>query len=135
MPLNRAHRPAIELAEVLGGLLGGGCSVSFSNSGSEANEVAFKIGASVPHAAWRALALEIISRYRAYHGQTFGALAATGKAQRKYRYEPLAPGFLHVMPPDPTGTAVTRLPTPTGGGARKSWRTRSSLRWQTLSPR
>jgi taurine-pyruvate aminotransferase len=101
VPLNRAHRPAIELAEVLGGLLGGGCSVSFSNSGSEANEVAFKIGASVPHAAWRALALEIISRYRAYHGQTFGALAATGKAQRKYRYEPLAPGFLHVMPPDP----------------------------------
>lgn len=29
-----------------------------------------------------------------------GALAATGQAQRKYKYEPLAPGFLHVTPPD-----------------------------------
>ena len=25
---------------------------------------------------------------------------ATGQAQRKYRYEPLSPGFLHVPPPD-----------------------------------
>jgi adenosylmethionine-8-amino-7-oxononanoate aminotransferase len=30
-----------------------------------------------------------------------GALAATGMAQRKYRYEPLSPSFLHVAPPDP----------------------------------
>ena len=29
-----------------------------------------------------------------------GALAATGQAQRKYKYEPLAPGFIHVAPPD-----------------------------------
>jgi taurine-pyruvate aminotransferase len=29
-----------------------------------------------------------------------GALAATGQAQRKYKYEPLAPGFLKVAPPD-----------------------------------
>jgi adenosylmethionine-8-amino-7-oxononanoate aminotransferase len=29
-----------------------------------------------------------------------GSLAATGHAQRKYQYEPLAPGFLHVSPPD-----------------------------------
>ncbi len=44
---------------------------------------------------------KFVSRYRGYHGQTFGALAATGMAQRKYRYEPLSPGFLHVTPPDP----------------------------------
>src|SRR5699024_6321233 len=31
---------------------------------------------------------------------TMGALAATGQAQRKHRYEPLAQGFLHVTPPD-----------------------------------
>ena len=30
-----------------------------------------------------------------------GALAATGQALRKYSYEPLAPGFLHVEAPDP----------------------------------
>ncbi len=29
-----------------------------------------------------------------------GSLAATGQAQRKYKYEPLAPGFIHVAPPD-----------------------------------
>jgi len=36
------------------------------------------------------------------------ALAATGQALRKYRYEPLTPGFIHVSPPDlyrrPNGT-------------------------------
>src|SRR5699024_7201044 len=44
---------------------------------------------------------KFISRYRAYHGNSFGSLAATGQAQRKYRYEPLAQGFIHVTPPDP----------------------------------
>src|SRR5699024_200851 len=37
---------------------------------------------------------------RGYHGHSMGSLAATGQAQRKYMYEPLAPGFLHVTPPD-----------------------------------
>ncbi len=30
---------------------------------------------------------KIISRYRAYHGSSLGALAATGQALRKYKYE------------------------------------------------
>ena len=29
-----------------------------------------------------------------------GALSATGQALRKYKYEPLVPGFLHISPPD-----------------------------------
>src|SRR3712207_116010 len=29
-----------------------------------------------------------------------GSLAATGQAHRNFRYEPLAPGFVHVAPPD-----------------------------------
>ena len=44
---------------------------------------------------------KIIARYRAYHGSTLGALSATGQAMRRIGYEPLAPGFLHVAPPDP----------------------------------
>lgn len=36
-----------------------------------------------------------------------GALAATGQAQRKYKYEPLAPGFLHIAPPDAYRDGVT----------------------------
>ncbi|SPT91961.1 aminotransferase [Bacillus subtilis] len=43
---------------------------------------------------------KFISRYRAYHGNTLGALSATGQAQRKYKYEPLSQGFLHAAPPD-----------------------------------
>lgn len=40
-PLSHSHPPAIELAERLSAWLGGGYRVFFSNSGSEANEVAF----------------------------------------------------------------------------------------------
>lgn len=101
VPLTRAHRRAVELAEILDGLLGGGRSVFFSNSGSEANEVAFKIARQYHAQRGEPSRWKIIARYRAYHGQTLGALAATGQAQRKYLYEPLAPGFLHVTPPDP----------------------------------
>jgi adenosylmethionine-8-amino-7-oxononanoate aminotransferase len=43
---------------------------------------------------------KIISRHRAYHGFTMGALSATGQAARKRAFEPLVPGFLHVAPPD-----------------------------------
>lgn len=53
---------------------------------------------------------KFIARYRGYHGSSLGALSATGQAQRKYKYEPLAGGFLHVAPPDsyrrPAGMTV-----------------------------
>jgi adenosylmethionine-8-amino-7-oxononanoate aminotransferase len=41
---------------------------------------------------------KVISRYWSYHGATLGALAASGVADRR-KFEPLPPGFLHVMPP------------------------------------
>jgi taurine-pyruvate aminotransferase len=100
-PLSRAHRRSVELAAQLDGLLGGGWSMVFSNSGSEANEAAFKIARQYHAQRGEWSRWKIIARYRAYHGQTLGALAATGQAQRKFRYEPLTPGFLHVTPPDP----------------------------------
>lgn len=101
VPLTRAHLRAVELAEELDALLDGGRSVFFSNSGSEANEAAFKIARQYHAQRGEPSRWKIIARYRAYHGQTLAALAATGQAQRKYLYEPLTPGFLHVMPPDP----------------------------------
>jgi taurine-pyruvate aminotransferase len=101
VPLTRAHRRAVQLSETLDDLLGGGRSVLYSNSGSEANEVAFKVARQYHAQNGQPSRWKVISRYRAYHGQTMAALAATGQAQRKYLYEPLAPGFLHVMPPDP----------------------------------
>ncbi|HET7578969.1 MAG TPA: aspartate aminotransferase family protein [Bacillales bacterium] len=100
-PLSNSHVPAIELGEKLNEWLEGDYIVFFSNSGSEANETAFKIARQYHQQNGESERHKFISRYRAYHGNSFGALAATGQAQRKYRYEPLAPGFVHVSPPDP----------------------------------
>ncbi|MDQ3942790.1 MAG: aminotransferase, partial [Actinomycetota bacterium] len=69
-------------------------------SGSEANETAFKIARQYHAQNGEPGRYKFIARYRGYHGNTLGALAATGQAQRRYLYEPLAPGFLHVAPPD-----------------------------------
>ncbi|RDE27448.1 aspartate aminotransferase family protein [Parageobacillus thermoglucosidasius] len=99
-PLTQSHVPAIQLGEKLNELLGDEYVIFFSNSGSEANETAFKIARQYHQQKGEYNRYKIISRYRAYHGNSLGALAATGQAQRKYKYEPLAPGFIHVPPPD-----------------------------------
>ena len=99
-PLSIGHTPAILLSEKINELLGGDYVVFYSNSGSEANEVAFKIARQYHKQNNEPERTKIVSRYRAYHGNTSGALAATGQAQRKFKYESLAPGFLHVTPPD-----------------------------------
>jgi taurine-pyruvate aminotransferase len=99
-PLTQSHTPAIKLAEKLNEMLGDEYVIFFSNSGSEANETAFKIVRQYHQQRGEHSRYKIVSRYRAYHGNSAAALAATGQAQRKYKYEPLAPGFLHVAPPD-----------------------------------
>ncbi|TDL75576.1 aspartate aminotransferase family protein [Rhodococcus qingshengii] len=99
-PLTQSHIPAIKLAEKLNEMLGDEYVIFFSNSGSEANETAFKIVRQYHQQKGEFNRYKILSRYRAYHGNSMGALAATGQAQRKYKYEPLAPGFIHVAPPD-----------------------------------
>ncbi|MEM7772431.1 MAG: aminotransferase [Cyanobacteria bacterium P01_A01_bin.37] len=101
-PLTMSHEPGIRLAHKLLELLGYEGKVFFSTSGSEANETAFKIARQY-HAQTAAAGsgprYKIISRYRGYHGHTMGALSATAQAERKLKYEPLVPGFLHVNPP------------------------------------
>ncbi len=98
-PLSQSHVPAIQLADKISEWLGEEYRVFFSNSGSEANEVAFKLARQYHHQNGEPGRYKFISRYRAYHGNSMGALAATGQAVRKMKYEPLAPGFLHVDPP------------------------------------
>ena len=76
-----ATAPQIRLAEKLRELTGAGEEgrVYFANSGTEANEAAFKLARL--HAAGgrhRILALQ-----NAFHGRTMGALAMTGKAGTK----------------------------------------------------
>ena len=99
-PLTMAHGPAAELGEKLNEWLDDEYVIFYSNSGSEANEVAFKVARQYHEQNGQPGRWKFVSRYRAYHGNSFGSLAATGQAQRKHRYEPLAPGFLHVAPPD-----------------------------------
>ncbi len=62
----------------------------FSNSGSEANEVAIKLARKVKNKP------EIISTEKAFHGRTMGALSATHKKKYKEYCEPLVPHFKHI---------------------------------------
>ncbi|MGH3765438.1 MAG: acetylornithine transaminase [Pseudonocardiaceae bacterium] len=79
--------PAIALAETLLDLLGatGSGRVLFCNSGTEANEVAFKI-------ARRTGRPKIISTEGAFHGRTMGALALTGQPAKRDPFTPMPPG-------------------------------------------
>ncbi|WP_405175234.1 aspartate aminotransferase family protein [Paenibacillus sp. FSL H8-0261] len=109
-PLTQSHLSAIALAEKLNEWLGDDYVIFFSNSGSEANEAAFKMARQYQQQIGQHYRHKFIARYRGYHGSSLGALSATGQAQRKYKYEPLAGGFLHVAPPDsyrrPAGMTV-----------------------------
>lgn len=99
-PMTQGNIPAVEFAAKLNRYLPHHPRVYYSNSGSEANETAFKIARQY----WRqkqpeAFKYKFIARYRAYHGTTLATLSATGQMERKLRYEPLLEGFLHVHPP------------------------------------
>ncbi|WDF03395.1 aminotransferase [Shouchella hunanensis] len=98
-PLSFGHKPAIDLAEKLSELLGGGYRSFFANGGSDANETAFKIARQHHKQSGNPEKTKIISRYRAYHGNSLGALAATAQANRKIKYDVNVPGFVHIPPP------------------------------------
>ena len=101
-PLTRGHVPAIELGERLEALLGGDRATFYSNSGSEANELAFKLVRQYHQLRGQHGRFKIISRYRAYHGSTLGALSATGQAMRRSRLRAARPR----LPPRPAAGPV-----------------------------
>jgi len=70
--------------------------VYMSNSGSEANEKAFKIVRQIAHNKYGGKKYKILYRDRDYHGTTIGALSACGQNERKDQYGPFAPGFVEV---------------------------------------
>lgn len=98
-PLTLSHKPAIELSAKISEHLKGSYTTFFSNSGSEANETAFKIARQYHSQNGNPGKYKFISRYRAYHGNTAAALSATAQANRRLKYDPAVPGFLHVPPP------------------------------------
>ena len=100
-PHSQINVPATVLAEQLAACLPGDLNhVFFCNSGSEANETAIKIARQYGRQTYPGEnRYKIISRYRGYHGFTYGALSATGQARRRKPFEPLVPGFIHAHPP------------------------------------
>lgn len=87
--------PSIKFAQKLLEKLPSMGKVYFSNSGSEANEKAFKLvrqaSRIVPERAGK---YKILFRDRDYHGTTLGAMSASGQIQRKRDYGPLLEGFI-----------------------------------------
>lgn len=88
---------AIKLAAKLGELLPKLQKSFFSNSGSEANEKAFKMSRQYFRLKYKDIDKhKIIYRNRDYHGTTLAALSATGQDERKALYGPMAPGFVEI---------------------------------------
>lgn len=85
-----ATEPQIALAEKLTSLVGHDSRVFFTNSGTEANEAAFKV-------TRRTGRTRIIVAEGAFHGRTMGALALTSKEAYRAPFEPL-PGDVHWVP-------------------------------------
>lgn len=85
-----ATEPQVKLAEELIELWGITSRVFFSNSGSEANEAAFKI-------TRRTGRTHLVAAEGAFHGRTMGALALTSKQAYRTPFEPL-PGEVTFVP-------------------------------------
>ncbi|OBF88098.1 acetylornithine aminotransferase [Mycobacterium sp. 852002-51152_SCH6134967] len=88
-----ATEPGVALAEALVGLLGAGpgapARVFFCNSGTEANEVAFKITRLTGRT-------KLVAAQGAFHGRTMGSLALTGQPSKQAPFAPLPGEVTHV---------------------------------------
>lgn len=82
-------------------------TVKLHTGGSEAIEAAIKMARQYHQLTGSPHKYKIIARYGNYHGSTLGALSATGIAPFRMRFEPLAPGFLHVANPSVKGCGVS----------------------------
>lgn len=88
--------PGSLFAERLISKMPGLSRVYYSNSGSEANEKAFKMVRQIAHRHHGGRKWKILYRERDYHGTTITALSAGGQPQRVMQYGPLTPGFVEV---------------------------------------
>jgi acetylornithine/N-succinyldiaminopimelate aminotransferase len=86
-----AAEPGIALAEALVGLLGSDAEarVLFCNSGTEANEAAFKLSRLTGRT-------KLVAAQGGFHGRTMGALALTGQPSKQAPFAPLPGDVSHV---------------------------------------
>ena len=88
--------PGSRYAEKLISKMPGMSRVYYTNSGSEANEKAFKMIRQIAHKRYGGKKHKILYRDRDYHGGTLATMSAGGQDERVMQYGPLAPGFVRV---------------------------------------
>ena len=76
-------------------------TLKWGSGGSEAVEAAIKMARQFHRQAGDPRKYKVLSHYRAYHGVTGHALAASGWRASRSPYEPFAAGFVHLHTPDP----------------------------------
>jgi taurine-pyruvate aminotransferase len=88
--------PGATFANQLISKMPGMSRVYYSNSGSEANEKAYKIVRQISHNKYGGKKYKILYRDRDYHGTTITALSSCGQGERRDQYGPFTPGFVEV---------------------------------------
>ena len=88
--------PGAIFAEKLIEKMPGMSRVYYCNSGSEANEKAFKIIRQIAHKRYGGKKHKVLYRERDYHGTTIATLSAGGQDERNAQYGPYTPGFVRV---------------------------------------
>ena len=88
--------PGATFAEMLTDKMPGLDRVYYANSGSEANEKAFKMVRQISHKHHGGKKNKILFRDRDYHGTTIATLSAGGQDERNAQYGPFTPGFVKV---------------------------------------
>jgi len=88
--------PGAIFAEKLIEKMPGMSRVYYCNSGSEANEKAFKMIRQIAHKRYGGKKHKILYRERDYHGTTIATLSAGGQDERNAQYGPFTPGFVRV---------------------------------------
>jgi taurine-pyruvate aminotransferase len=85
---------AAEFAAKLLSFMPGFSRVYYSNSGSEANEKAYKMIRQISHKKYGGNKSKILYRERDYHGTTITCLSSSGQEERRNQYGPFTPGFI-----------------------------------------
>ncbi len=88
--------PGANFSKALIDKMPGMSRVYMSNSGSEANEKAYKIVRQISAQKHGGKKNKILYRDRDYHGTTITALSSCGQDERKALYGPFTPGFVNV---------------------------------------
>ncbi len=88
--------PGAQFSERLIAKMPGMSRVYYTNSGSEANEKAFKMVRQIAHKRYGGKKTKILYRDRDYHGGTIATMSAGGQDERGMQYGPFVPDFIRV---------------------------------------